>query len=543
MPKFERIHQRLALAVALGSLLFAVIAGLFAFGMEYRSRLEQARQLQDQLVATVQSSAAVAAFAGNREIAREVVDGLLANPVVAGVRLESLNGLRVEQQRKGTDGEQVTYTLRSPVDHEDHIGDLVVTQDRREISVRAVRAALHYAALMAAQIVISALLLMYLFDRVVGKPLTRVAHMMEDVEAGSWQRIETPAGHEKDEIGVLVRSTNSLLAAVEQAIIDERKLQAEVDEMQSHYRRIFESTNVGIMILRPSGGLINCNPTLMSRIVGVRFDTASPADCRDFIDTIFEFPARAWAMVIEARDSGQTVACDLRLKSEDGQERWAHCMISVSTDAQGEIELIEGVLYDVTRRRLRESEARRAAEMDGLTRLANRRGMELFLDKALRYGHYLPVGIGVMLIDLDGFKAINDTYGHAAGDLVLQAIAPRIAGRIRPFMDLAARLGGDEFVVIVHDCDRRPGLLADIATQLIRKIREPIRLEDGTEVHVGASIGIAAARSDTASRESLLCAADEAMYTVKRSGKNAYAFHEDPKVTGVETPAASFPAG
>lgn len=540
MPKFESIHHRLALGVALGSLLFAVVAGLFAFGMEYRARLDQARQLQDQLVATVQSSAMIAAFAGNREIAQDVVDGLLANPVVAGVRLQSLNGLRFERQRDEASGEQVVYPLYSPVDHKDHIGDLVVTQDHREISARAIRAALQYAALLVVQIVISALLLMYVFDRVVGQPLTRVARMMEQVPAGSAQRIETPAGHENNEIGVLVRSTNTLLAAVEQAIIDERKLQAEVDEMQSHYRRIFETTNVGVMILRPSGGLINCNPTLMSRIVGVKFDAANPADCRDFIDTIFEFPARAWAMVIEARDSGQTVASDLRMRTGDGPERWAHCMISVSTNGQGEIELIEGVLYDVTRRRLRESEARRAAEMDALTHLANRRGMELFLDRALRYAEYLPVAVGVMLIDLDGFKAINDTHGHAAGDAVLQTVATRVAGRVRPYMDLAARLGGDEFVVVVHDSDRRPDLLADIARQLIRKIREPIRLEDGTEVQVGASIGIACSPGDGITREHLLGAADAAMYAVKRRGKNAYAFRSelDEEALHAATPTA-----
>lgn len=524
MIGFESIQKRLALIVSLGSLAIATVVGLLAFNLEYHTQHRQARQLQDQLVATVMASAAVGAFAGNPEIATEVTEGLLVNPIIAAVEITSLNGFRHGRSRLPDGaGEVVIYPLLSPVDKVERIGDLKVQQDARSINHRAIHAALSYAGLLILQIAVSAGLLMQLFGRVVGRPLTRVARMLESVAAGSSQRLPVPAGHERNEIGMLVRSSNTLLRAVEAAILKERHLQAEVDEMQTHYRRIFETTNVGIMILKPDGALLDCNSTLMSRIVGITFDAASAEHCGDFIKAIFSAPDRAWAMVREARDSRQAVANDLQLRSADGRERWAHCMISVELDASGAIKLIEGVLYDVTARRQRESEARLAAEVDALTGLANRRSMERFIDQAIRRAESSGAAeFGVMLLDLDGFKAINDTHGHAAGDKVLKELGRRLNARLRRSLDLVARLGGDEFTVIVSDTTRHPDLLELIATDLLRLIVQPIDLEDAIQVEVGASIGIACFPGDGKTRKALLDAADAAMYAAKRNGKNGF---------------------
>jgi diguanylate cyclase (GGDEF)-like protein/PAS domain S-box-containing protein len=525
MAGFQSIQKRLALFVALGSLVIATVVGLLAFSFEYRDQHRQARQLQDQLVATVIASAAVGAFAGNNEIAKEVTEGLLVNPIIASVEIESLNGFHQGRSRlpDGAAGELVVYPLLSPVDNVERIGDLKVRQDVGEINRRAVDDALAYAGLLILQIAISAGLLMLLFGRVVGRPLTQVAKMLELVPPGSSQRIAVPAGHDNNEIGMLVHSSNTLLSSVEVAILEERRLQAEVNEMQVHYRRIFETTDVGIMILRPSGALLNGNSTLMSRMVGITFDATSAERGRDFIETIFCMPDKAWAMVWEARDTRQAVANDLQLRGEDGHERWAHCIISVKLDAGGVIEMIEGVLYDVTARRLRESEALQAAEVDQLTDLTNRRGMELFLDQAIRRAASSEGSrFGVMLLDLDGFKAINDTYGHAAGDTVLKVVSQRISARMRRSLDMVARLGGDEFTVIVSDTHRHPGLLEQIANDLLHLVSQPINLEGEIPVKVGTSMGIASFPGDGLSSKSLLDAADAAMYAAKRGGKNGF---------------------
>jgi len=521
MVKFESIQKHLALIVSIGSLAFAFVVGVLAYAIEYRAQFRQARELQDQLVVTVQSSAAIAAFVGNREIASEVTEGLLANPIIAAVEILSPNGFRHGRARQeGETGDELIYPLLSPVDNKDRIGELRVRQAADQISQRSRTAAQAYAGLLIVQIAISAALLMFLFGRVVGRPLTFVARQLESVPPGGHERISVPRGHERDEIGMLVHSSNSLLAAAEEAILKERRLQAEMDQMAAHYRRIFDTTNVGIMILGPDGSLLNCNSTLMPRIVGMSLDAVGSSEVGDFIGTVFLSPDKAWAMVREAWQSGQPVASDLQLRSHEGQERWAHCMISVSIDDACAIEMIEGVLYDVTARRQRESEARRAAEIDLLTGLANRRGMELCIDRSIRLAESTGVEFGIMLLDLDGFKAVNDTYGHAAGDTVLKVVGQRLESVLRRANDLVARLGGDEFTVVVFDSRRHPDLLEQIGKNILKQLALPIGLDSKAEAQIGASIGIASFPRDGQTREQLINAADAAMYAVKRSGKN-----------------------
>lgn len=524
---FVSLQKRLASIVALGSLGFALLVGMVQFAMEYRAQLKLARELQNQLVATVQASAAVAAFASNPQIAQEVIDGLLMNPTVAAVTLDSLQGFQQERARTGVQlGPMTVYPLYSPVNPKERIGGLSVWKDEAEIDRRAQETARDLAVLMMLQIIVSAGVLMWLFGHMVTRPLAEVAKMLESVTPGSSERLPIPAGNEQNEIGRLVESSNILLGAVEHAIDEERRLLAAVDELDAHYRRIFETTNVGIMILRPSGRLMNCNATLMSRVVGIKFDADSADNCRDFIETIFWVPAEAWAMVWEAYDAGEAVSRDLRMQSTDDKEHWAHCVISVTVGPAGEVEWIEGVLYDVTKRRAQEIEARKAAEHDMLTGLPNRHGMELFIEALIKQTTASNQMFGIMLIDLDGFKAVNDTYGHAAGDVVLKVISERLDGRRRRSRsrDQVARLGGDEFTFIISDIRDQPALLEQIAHDVLELIAQPIKISDDVLVQVGGSIGIARYGLDALNADDLLAAADTAMYAVKQRGKNGFAF-------------------
>ncbi len=524
--KLDSIQNRLTLIVTLGSLGFALIVGTIAFALEYRYEFRQARRLQDQLVATVQASAAVAAFAENPDIAKEVIDGLLMNPIIAGVRLESDLGFKLERQRVTPPPEQaVVYPLLSPINNHEKTGSLSVWHDEAKTHEQAISHALHNAALLMLQIIASAVVLMWLFRHMVTHPLADLAKSLESILPGTSQRLPVTPGNERNEIGRLINSSNTLLTAVEAAILEERRLQHEVDELDAHYRRIFDTTTVGIMILRPSGRLLNCNSTLMSRIVGLKFDANSTDNCRDFIDTIFWTPAEAWAMVQESFEKKEAVARDLRIHSGDNNEHWVHCIVSVTLDSEGKIEWIEGILYDITKRILRELSALRAAEHDLLTGLPNRRGIESRMEKLLKCSTESSQEFAVMLIDLDGFKAVNDTHGHAAGDQVLKVISQRIKGRCRSSRsdDLVARLGGDEFAFVLSDLRDHPSLVRQIARELLEMIALPIKLDNEVSAQVGGSIGIAIFPADGRTRDDLLAAADAAMYAVKHQGKNSFA--------------------
>jgi diguanylate cyclase (GGDEF)-like protein len=167
---------------------------------------------------------------------------------------------------------------------------------------------------------------------------------------------------------------------------------------------------------------------------------------------------------------------------------------------------------------LRRHELIQQALYDPLTSLANR---TLFADRlshalggAIRHGR--PVTVLVM--DLNGFKAVNDTFGHAAGDQLLVEIADHLRAGVRP-TDTVARLGGDEFAVLLEDAPVADAV--SVAERLLEGLRTPIDIE-GREVFVDGSIGIAESPSGSISAEALLRDADAAMYTAKRAGKGAY---------------------
>ncbi|MCZ2496221.1 diguanylate cyclase [Xylophilus sp. Kf1] len=154
----------------------------------------------------------------------------------------------------------------------------------------------------------------------------------------------------------------------------------------------------------------------------------------------------------------------------------------------------------------------KVAYQDSLTRLANRRLFELNLQLAAENLKALGRGYSLMVMDLNKFKAINDTLGHAAGDQVLQEAARRIQGVLRS-SDTVARLGGDEFAVLLITNDRHKA--SEIATMIVERVKQPITLADGKLVEVGVSIGIARSPENGTVTDELLHLADEAMYAAK----------------------------
>ena len=165
-----------------------------------------------------------------------------------------------------------------------------------------------------------------------------------------------------------------------------------------------------------------------------------------------------------------------------------------------------GVMADVSHRVQLEQELRHGAQHDPLTGLANRALLRDHLNAAGSEDQH-----AVLLIDLDGFKAVNDSFGHEMGDLVLRRVASRLRASVRPD-DVVARLGGDEFVVLVHGGEE---LAVPLAERLLQLLSDPINV-DGRQVALGCSIGVAYLDADA---DTVLGDADIAMYAAKARGK------------------------
>jgi diguanylate cyclase (GGDEF)-like protein len=164
------------------------------------------------------------------------------------------------------------------------------------------------------------------------------------------------------------------------------------------------------------------------------------------------------------------------------------------------------------------------ASHDYLTGIPNRMLFSELAGAELSRAKRSPNLYALFFIDLDGFKPINDTLGHAVGDLLLKAVAQRLCTNLREY-DLVARLGGDEFVVLLSDI-KYQSQIADIADKLIKAVGAPYLNLGGHEVGTSLSIGIALYPDDGHTVDELLSKADAAMYAAKKAGKGAYRFHD-----------------
>lgn len=172
---------------------------------------------------------------------------------------------------------------------------------------------------------------------------------------------------------------------------------------------------------------------------------------------------------------------------------------------------------------LREHQIQRLAAHDELSLLPNRRTFDLRLDQELAQLSRNGNGLAVLLLDLDRFKAVNDTYGHTAGDELIRQVAERLSGMMR-VGDTVARLGGDEFGIIqtnIHDA----GGCAALGERILEALTRPFSVM-GIDTIIGCSIGIALAPQDGTDRETLLKLADTALYQSKNEGRNRYSFFE-----------------
>jgi len=189
----------------------------------------------------------------------------------------------------------------------------------------------------------------------------------------------------------------------------------------------------------------------------------------------------------------------------------------LAAGAGGETAFIVAVMNDVTKYRLAEARARFLSLHDSLTKLPNRAKFYETLATA-------APGYVVMLIDLDGFKTVNDTYGHEAGDELLSVVADRLRALVGE-EDVVARLGGDEFAVLMRRETLSVPAVESVAAGICASLAAPVALRDAV-VRISASVGISAFATGAADAEELIRQADAAMYEVKRGGRCGYRWHQ-----------------
>lgn len=536
ISSFAGLQVRLLLIIFMGATLFSVAAGTLAYHLGQERAVANSRATLMGLAQAVEKTIAIGAFAADPVLVREVVDGLARNPLVAMAQVRLTNG-EVLAQNPDVEMSGLNTTvlagqihidqfLFSPFDEVEQVGVLRILANAEHVAKTAKQEAKTLAAMMVGQAVLMAILLYGVLALLVSNPITRLARRLRAMPPGTSERLDTPQRHRGDEIGTLIGGANALLDSNAVALNRERELRAEIEKMEAQYRQIFDSSSAGIFVLDEKGWLINSNPTV-SKVLGMSLSTLHDLTHDNFIERVFGQPDQVRAMIQKSARTEETVSADIELIQQGNTRRWVHCLISVHK-ASDQTEpaaatTTEGVMYDITERKSAETAVRYQAEHDALTGLKNRAASHATLDSLLEECEANASPLSVMCIDLDGFKQINDQHGHDAGDQVLMACAQRMNIAVRRSTDLVGRLGGDEFIVVLRNIGPADAALNATAQAILVGIRAPITIRDGTQVNVGASIGIACAPLHDIDRINLLEMADISMYEVKRTGKNTYA--------------------
>ena len=339
-------------------------------------------------------------------------------------------------------------------------------------------------------------------------------------------------------------------------ITERKRADSEVQRMVREQDLILDNATVGIAFVR-NRVIQRCNPFL-DEMVGaahgaligqpssvlfasaedwgeagrLAFANTAPGDTHD----------REWRF---KRGDGSTFLCRTRGRRIDagGAEQewiWSFEDVTLEREVRESLEASRDVLEravaertgelqeantrlqaEIADRRQAETHARHLADHDALTGLPNRRLLEDRLTQALAASQRNRKQTAVMFVDLDRFKNINDSLGHAAGDLVLKECAERLVKQLR-VVDTICRMGGDEFVVVLPEI-KRASDAANVAAKILETVAQPFRVEE-RELHITPSVGISVFPDDGRDAESLIRNADAAMYHAKETGRANYQF-------------------
>ncbi len=288
------------------------------------------------------------------------------------------------------------------------------------------------------------------------------------------------------------------------------------------FQMVANSSPVGVFILQ-DGVFRFVNPTF-ERLTGYSSAELVGTEPLDLVLPEDRANVRANATAMLRGERGQ--AYEYRSRSKAGEILWIFETVAPIT-YRGERAVL-GNYIDITERKRIERQLEYQAHYDALTGLPNRHYFIERLEESVTRAEERSENLAVLFLDLDGFKAVNDRFGHAGGDELLAAAAERLVACLRP-RDVVARMGGDEFTILLQSLERREDATR-VAQRIVDALRQPFRLS-GFEAHATVSVGLSFSQAGSYRAGDLLRQADIALYNAKAAGKARYA------IFGDETPA------
>jgi diguanylate cyclase (GGDEF)-like protein len=471
---------------------------------------QEAIQRLSELLDTVESTASVAGFANDEQLAHEVVQGLLRNSdvsratiVAGGVVLALAEHSAEHDQSKAP----VSRPLVSPFKKGEIIGEIRLDGDWQAIFSRMESNVRYAMLILTGQLLLVILGMAGTLFIVVVRPIKATSDCLHRLDPASGGILAVPDGHEKTEIGRLVSDINDLSGRLVNTLDQERQLRRQQEIAQRKYQDIFDHASSGIFLAHTDGSLSSFNHAFIDL---TWLPLAAPTLQRSLTEPGWDDCARLLGLLSHSADLHLTCAEDFLLRGRRGDERWLHVAVMPLGDGS-----LQGTVTDITVRKREEISARRLAITDSLTGFGNRSGLlQTYAELDV-----LPLQrFATVIIDLDGFKEVNEAMGFPVGDQVLLKVAERIRNAAL-IDDYLSRIGGDEFALVLGGEPQRDCLEPRIAA-LHAHLCEPYLLDSGP-VLIGASIGIALFPKDGADMPQLLRSAELALNVVREANRAA----------------------
>jgi diguanylate cyclase (GGDEF)-like protein/PAS domain S-box-containing protein len=308
------------------------------------------------------------------------------------------------------------------------------------------------------------------------------------------------------------------IALAKRFVQQNERLQRTLRQSEAQLRHLIESAPLPLLVVRSGDhAILYANDRALQQFA-LDMDTVRGRSLDEFHvdDATREAMSRALEGNVPMRDY------EMQLKDLAGKPSWL--LLSAQRLRFGGEDCLLVAAANISDRKHLQEEMRRRAMHDPLTTLPNRAMFVESLERAVGRARRRNTRFSVLFVDLDRFKEVNDTLGHAAGDELLQTMAERLVQAVRQ-SDLVARMGGDEFVVLIEE-HRGPEEVMIVAQKIITMLERPVVIE-WKEVAISGSVGIASFPEDGDSAEALLKNADTAMYQAKERGRNNFQFYSE----------------
>lgn len=322
------------------------------------------------------------------------------------------------------------------------------------------------------------------------------------------------------------------LEAVVNMSLHAHRTREELRSSERRYRILFEENVAGVLRKSGDGTILECNRAF-AEIMGYESPEALVGESAEILylaQEDREFFRR------KLHDQGKVRNLELRMRRRDGAPVWVLDNSVITGDPGGGQEVILSTVLDISDRKSVEISLRDMAYRDVLTGLPNRRHLEEQAPQILAIADRRDGRAGLLFMDLVGFKKVNDTYGHRAGDQVLIETGRRLESQLRA-SDTLVRLGGDEFAILLAEVDSAKGART-AAVRLIEHAGRPLTLESGQEIRVGARSGAAIYPNDGRSFDELLTRADQAVARAKRVGGSVVVMASEERSSAEESTSA-----